>query len=338
MKILILGVNGFIGHNLLNRALKDTDWQIYGIDIGSDRLGNLINNPRFHFIKGDITVNGKWVERHIKRSDVVIPLVAIATPSVYIKNPVRIFELDFEENVKVIRQCVKYKKRLIFPSTSEVYGMCPDKEFDEDTSNLVLGPIKNHRWIYSCCKQLLDRIIWAYGIEKDLKFTIIRPYNWIGPKLDSMHSDKEGSPRVITQFMSALIDGTPIYLVNGGRQRRSFTDVEDGIDCLVRIIKDDRKNCDKQIFNIGNPQNDISIKGLACKMRSIFLKSSVLKKRKKISDIVEISGDDFYGKGYQDVKFRIPSIKRAEKLLGWKPKISLDATLKKTIKFYLADE
>ena len=77
--------------------------------------------------------------------------------------PLRVFELDFEENLRVVRQSVKYNRRVIFPSTSEVYGMSPDTPFNEETSHLVLGPICKQRWIYSCAKQLLDRVIWAYG-------------------------------------------------------------------------------------------------------------------------------------------------------------------------------
>ena len=99
------------------------------------------------------------------------------------RNPLRVFELDFEENLKIIRDCVKYNKRIIFPSTSEVYGMCTDKNFDEDSSNPVVGPINKQRWIYSVSKQLLDRVIWAYGDKNGLKFTLFRPFNWMGPRL-----------------------------------------------------------------------------------------------------------------------------------------------------------
>src|SRR5438132_1471144 len=83
--------------------------------------------------------------------------------------------------LKLVRYCVKYNKRVIFPSTSEVYGMCQDQYFDEDTSNLVVGPINKQRWIYSVSKQLLDRVIWAYG-AKGLNFTLFRPFNWMGPR------------------------------------------------------------------------------------------------------------------------------------------------------------
>ncbi|MFH1091537.1 MAG: bifunctional UDP-4-keto-pentose/UDP-xylose synthase, partial [Pseudomonadota bacterium] len=233
MKVLILGVNGFIGNALVKRILNATSWEVYGMDLAANKLKHSINNPRFHFVEGDISINKEWIEYHIKKSDVVIPLVAIATPAVYVTKPLEVFILDFEENLAVIRQCLKYGKRVIFPSSSEVYGMCQDDEFIEDESSYVLGPIHKQRWIYSCSKQLLDRVIWAYGERGDLQFTLIRPFNWIGPMLDDIEAAKEGSSRVVTQFINNLYRREPIKLVDGGHQTRCFTWVEDGVDCLM---------------------------------------------------------------------------------------------------------
>ncbi len=126
-RVLILGVNGFIGNHLTERLLQDDNYEIYGLDIGSDAISRFLDCPRFHFVEGDISIHSEWIEYHIKKCDVVLPLVAIATPIEYTRNPLRVFELDFEENLKIIRDCVKYNKRIIFPSTSEVYGMCTDK-------------------------------------------------------------------------------------------------------------------------------------------------------------------------------------------------------------------
>ena len=195
----------------------------------------------------------------------VLPLVAIATPAVYVREPLAVFELDFEENLRIVKQAVRYGKRVVFPSTSEVYGMCPDAEFDEDSSPLVYGPISKQRWIYSCSKQLLDRVIWAYG-TKGLQFTLFRPFNWFGPHLDDIDSPKEGSSRVLTQFLHNILYGEPIKLVDGGTQRRSFTYISDGIDCLMKILENRGGAADGGIFNIGNPANDLSIRELAQRM------------------------------------------------------------------------
>ena len=116
-KLLILGVNGFIGHHLSEAVIRETDWDVYGMDLDCDRLANVLDHPRFHFFEGDITINREWVEYHIRKCDTVLPLVAIATPATYISDPLRVFELDFEANLPLIRQCVKHHKRVVFPST-----------------------------------------------------------------------------------------------------------------------------------------------------------------------------------------------------------------------------
>lgn len=336
MKILILGVNGFIGNALAARILRDTDWEVFGMDIREDKLDLCQGNTRFHFVEGDISINREWIEYHVKKCDVVMPLVAIATPATYVREPLKVFNLDFEENLNIVRLCVKYGKRLLFPSTSEVYGMCTDKEFNEDESNLVLGPIRMQRWIYSASKQLLDRVIWAYGFQKNLKFTLFRPFNWIGPKLDELTSDpeKEGSSRVVTQFISSLFLGEPIRLVDGGLQRRCFTYIDDGIDCLIKIIENKDGRLNGEIFNIGNPNNEATIKDLAYKLKALFVEHSSAKNLNRSSEIIEVYSKEFYGEGYQDINFRVPSVKKAKDLIGWEPKVDLDTALKKTLAYY----
>jgi nucleoside-diphosphate-sugar epimerase len=236
-----------------------------------------------------------------------------------------------------VRLCVKYEKRLVFPSTSEVYGMCTDKEFNEDESVLMLGPIRMQRWIYSSSKQLLDRVIWAYGFQHGLKFTLFRPFNWIGPKLDELitDSEKEGSSRVVTQFISNLFLGEPIKLVDGGLQRRCFTYIDDGIDCLMKIIENKDGKYNGEIFNIGNPNNEATIKDLAYKLKEMYVNHPSTKNITKHSEIVEMFSKDYYGEGYQDIDFRVPSIKKAKTIIGWEPKVDLDTALRKTLEYYL---
>lgn len=338
MKVLILGVNGFIGNALTRRILTTTDWEVYGLDMSDNKLEHSLGDPRFHFLEGDITINKEWIEYNIKKCDVVLPLVAIATPVTYVKDPLRVFELDFEENLKIIRMCVKYKKRVIFPSTSEVYGMSPDAEFDEENSPLMLGPICKERWIYSCAKQMLDRVIYAYGEHEGLRYSLFRPFNWIGPKLDSIHTAKEGSSRVLTQFLYNILADEPIHLVDGGNQRRSFTFIEDGIDCLMKIIENKDGCADGGIFNIGNPGNDLSVKELAHKLRDLIATYPAYKEKAEKCRIEEITSDQFYGKGYQDMLTRVPSVRRAKEKLGWEPVTGIDEALKKTLDFYLVEE
>lgn len=335
-RVLILGVNGFIGNHLSERLLRDGNYEVYGLDIGSDAIERLKSNPDFHFVEGDISIHTEWIEYHIKKCDVVLPLVAIATPIEYTRNPLRVFELDFEENLKLVRYCVKYGKRVIFPSTSEVYGMCSDASFDEDRSNLVVGPINKQRWIYSVSKQLLDRVIWAYG-QKGLRFTLFRPFNWMGPRLDRLDSARIGSSRAITQLILHLVEGTPIRLVDGGAQKRCFTDVDDGIEALARIVDNDGGRCDGQIVNIGNPDNEASIRELGEELLRQFETHPLRAHFPPFAGFREVESRSFYGDGYQDVAHRKPSIDNARRLLDWEPKVHMRETIAKTLDFFLRE-
>jgi len=334
-RVLILGVNGFIGNHLTERLLQDDNFEVYGLDIGSDAISRFLDQPRFHFVEGDISIHSEWIEYHIKKCDVVLPLVAIATPIEYTRNPLRVFELDFEENLKIIRDCVKYKKRIIFPSTSEVYGMCTDQHFDEDHSNLVVGPINKQRWIYSVSKQLLDRVIWAYGEKEGLRFTLFRPFNWMGPRLDNLNAARIGSSRAITQLILNLVEGSPIKLIDGGAQKRCFTDIRDGIEALFRIIENKQNNCDGQIVNIGNPENEASIKELAERLLASFERHPLRSNFPPFAGFREVESSSYYGKGYQDVEHRKPSIKNARRLLDWTPTVAMDTTIDNTLDFFL---
>jgi len=335
LRVLILGVNGFIGNSLTEQILKQKDWEVFGMDMACDKLEPCLGQNRFHFVEGDITINREWIEYHVRKCDTVLPLVAIATPATYVQDPLRVFELDFEANLEIVRKCVRYKKRVIFPSTSEVYGMSGDKEFNEETSNLVLGPINKMRWIYSCSKQLLDRVISAYGQQQGLRYTLFRPFNWIGPKLDNILEPKEGSSRVLTQFIGNILRGQEIRLVDGGAQRRSFTYIDDGIDALLRIIENRNGCADGRIFNLGNPANDVSVKELAETLVALVKTYPQYASLAEQTKLITVSSGDYYGKGYQDVLTRVPSIKNAEQYLGWKPTTDLKTALRKTLDYHL---
>ncbi len=336
-RVLILGVNGFIGNALTERLLQDGNYEVHGMDINSDAIQRLMKQADFHFHEGDISIHSEWIEYHIKKCDVILPLVAIATPIEYTRNPIRVFELDFEENLRIVRHCVKYGKRIIFPSTSEVYGMCDDPDFDEDNSRLILGPINKQRWIYSCSKQLLDRVIWAYGKSHGLKFTLFRPFNWMGPRLDSLNSARIGSSRAITQLILNLVEGTPIQLIDGGAQKRCFTHVTDGVECLFRVIENKNNVCDGQIINIGNPDNEASIKELAEYLTELFEAHELRSHFPPLAGMIKLESHAYYGEGYQDVQHRKPSIRNAKRLLDWQPVVTTKESVSKTLDYFLQD-
>ncbi|MEO8740379.1 MAG: bifunctional UDP-4-keto-pentose/UDP-xylose synthase [Casimicrobiaceae bacterium] len=327
-RILILGVNGFIGHHLSRRILEATDWEVYGMDMQTERITELLSEKRFHFFEGDITINREWIEYHVKKCDTVLPLVAIATPATYVREPLRVFELDFEANLPIVRACVRYKKRVVFPSTSEVYGMSRDEEFDSEASDLVLGPINKPRWIYACAKQLMDRVIHAYGMQEGLDYTLFRPFNWIGAGLDSINTAKEGSSRVITQFLGHIVRGETIKLVDGGTQKRAFTYIDDGIAALLKIIANEQGIASGKIYNIGNPTNNFSVKEVAQMMLDLALTYPEYRDSAKQVRLLETTADAYYGTGYQDVQNRVPKITNTSADLDWKPVVPMDAALK----------
>ena len=336
-KVLILGINGFIGHHLSKRILETTDWDVYGMDMQSNRISGVLDNPaykdRMHFFEGDITINKEWVEYHVKKCDVILPLVAIATPSTYVKEPLKVFELDFEANLPIVRSAAKYTKHLIFPSTSEVYGMSEDAEFDPEASHLVYGPINKPRWIYACAKQLMDRVIWGYGME-GLNFTLFRPFNWIGSGLDSIHTPKEGSSRVVTQFFGHIVRGENISLVDGGAQKRAFTYIDDGVDALIRIIDNKDGIASGKIYNIGNPVNNYSIRELATMMLTLAADYPEYAESAKKVQLLETTSGQYYGAGYQDVQNRVPKITNTCAELGWAPKTMMAETLRNIFDAY----
>jgi nucleoside-diphosphate-sugar epimerase len=326
--ILILGVNGFIGNALARKILHTyPHWHLEGIDLEDDRILDLVGNSGFSFRKGDVLKDTQWIKEAVERADIVFPLVAIAHPAMYVEDPLRVFSLDFESNLEIVRYCVQGKKWLIFPSTSEVYGMSPDEEVCEESSFFVQGPISKDRWIYSCSKQLLDRVIHAYGWQEGLRYSLFRPFNWIGPQLDRVGDMRA---RVVTRFLTLLLQGKNLTLVGGGQQRRSFTDIDDGIEGLMAILANPKESVG-QIFNLGNPKNDVSIKTMALTLLECVHSHPCCPKSLLKLSVEDIQADDLYGSCYQDVSHRVPSIRKAREQLGWKPQIGLRESLEKIV-------
>ena len=253
MRILLLGANGFIGSHLTEKILDASDDEVVAFDIKGDNLECFSGRERFSFRRGDIFEDDAWLEEQVAACDVVLPFAGVAKPAYYLSHPLWTFELDFEQNLKIVRLCVKHGKRVVFPSTSEVYGLSSDNLLLEDESPLIVGPIGRMRWIYSCGKQMLDRVIAAYGQERGLRYTIFRPFNWVGPRLDTLEDARERRARSITQIVHDILYRGTVTLVGGGEQRRSFTWIGDGTDALAAILRNEGGRADGQIFNIGNP-------------------------------------------------------------------------------------
>lgn len=345
MKILMLGAGGFIGANLTERLVKDGVHQVTALDIEREKLDDTAGPLGFHYIDFDIRNNEDELERLTAEHDLVVDLVAMANPSLYVSNPIDVFKLNFTENLKIAEFCVKHQKRIVQFSTCEVYGITAARAFgkdskdypmpfSEDETPLIMGPIRNHRWIYASAKQLLERVLHAYGIEQGLNYSIIRPFNFIGPRIDYLPSEQTGNPRVFSHFMNALLYGTPMKLVDGGTNFRAYTYIDDAVDCIVKIIDNPGGVCDREIFNIGTPENEITIKYMAQRMREIF-DEKFRQPGDPDPEIIDVSSEEFYGKGYEDCDRRIPNVDKARRLLGWDSKHDFDSVLYHTMKYFV---
>jgi UDP-apiose/xylose synthase len=350
MKVLSLGAGGFIGTHLTHRLLSEGH-QVVGVDIYDDKLQDILDHPGLQFIQQDIRQLSWDLDPLVKDADVVIDLIAYANPGLYVKMPLEVFRLNFTENLKIAEACLKYKKRLVQFSTCEVYGRTvstvlngdlPNGDdprhaiFSEDSSVFILGPVEKHRWIYACAKQLLERVIHAYGLEHDFNYTIIRPFNFIGPKIDYLLNETDGIPRVFSFFMEALISGTTMKLVDGGHQRRCYTYIDDAVECIYRIVENRAGVCDREIFNIGTPVNEVSIRQLAELMQEIYVEK-YWDQKSPLPAIVDVAAEQFYGKGYEDSDRRIPDITKARTLLGWEPRWAMRDLLETTMRYYITD-
>ncbi len=340
-KIALLGCGGFIGSHCLDAFLADPRTEVEGWDWSAGKIAPHLGRPNFRFHAGDIYAQPD-LARRFAECDVVISLAAICNPSQYNTRGVDVIESNFIQARKIADLCAETGKWLIQFSTSEVYGQTlahwtgeddprPDLyEMDEEATPLILGPISSQRWSYACAKQLLERYIYALHKEKGLAFTLVRPFNFLGPRMDFLPGrEGEGLPRVLACFTSALLDRRPLPLVDGGAARRTFLAVEEAVGALARMLE--RPGAARnQIFNLGHPGNETTIRGLAEMMRSAA--AGLTGDEAYLSLPLEsVSAMDFYGEGYADSDRRMPRIGKAMRLLEWEPREGLPSILRRTL-------
>jgi UDP-apiose/xylose synthase len=353
-QVCLLGAGGFIGSHLVEWLLENSDVEVIGTDINHAKIRHLLDEPRFTYYNSDLQHDRELTQRLIDSSDVVVDLVAIANPLVYTKDPLHVFELDFLENLRVAQECATRGTRLIQFSTCEVYGptwlslvpegLIPpeamataDITMSEDTTSLISGPVTKTRWIYAASKHLLERAIHAYGLSSGLDYTIVRPFNWVGPRFDDLPTDRgDDSPRMFAHFMDALLHGTPISLVDGGRAQRTFIYIDDAAEAVGRMILDDTGRTSRQIFNIGNPANEINVEGFANIMLERY-RERHWDGIAPLPELVDVTAREFFGEGYEDCDRRIPDVRKARELLDWEPRWSLDDLITSTMDAYVSE-
>jgi UDP-apiose/xylose synthase len=339
--VIIVGCGGFIGSHLAEQLLDDGRFEVLGFDVSDAKCAHLFEFSNFRFIRChlDAGTTHAVLEPLIDEVDAIFSLAAVCNPSQYISDPVTTIRSNFIDAFPLIDLCTRKRKWLIHASTCEVYGRTVASylagndysdpglfEQREDETPMVMGPTLNQRWSYAAAKALMERYVYANHTQYGLPFTIFRPYNWFGPRMDFIPGrDGEGLPRVLACFMHALLDDRPLQLVDGGKAYRTVTYIGDGIDALTRMLEvpDEAKN---KTFNIGNRDNEIRIHELALLMRDIYAEITG-DSRYRSHPIENIGSQVFYGPGYEDCDRRLPDISRAVRLLGWKPKVPLRETL-----------
>jgi UDP-apiose/xylose synthase len=331
LRIAILGAGGFIGSHLVEHLISAGQHRIIGVDIADDKLSG-ISAPSFVFHRADVRHAADLIDEVVRTADLVVDLVAYANPSIYVTSPLEVFELNFMQNLEIAKRCIKYGKRLIQYSSAEVYGKAAaGTAFSEDRTDAVFGPVQKQRWIYATAKMLLERVLYAHGVTGDLEYTIVRPFNFIGSRIDYLvPANAIGGPRVFPHFMSALLTGGPIRLVDGGYVQRAFLHIDDA-NLAFQALLDHPVETRNEIYNVGNPANDATVRQVALLMMELYeeLTGSVPR-----SELVEISGEEFYGPGYEDATRLPPDISKLRSL-GWTPRYDLRATLRDAMIYYL---
>lgn len=329
--VAVVGCGGFIGSHLLDAILCRTKWRVFAVDLEFYRVQQHLKNDRCEFMSADIS--DRSVARKIAAFPVVVNLAAICTPSRYMAEAAEVIRSNYNHPAVLAEECAKTGSWLIHFSTSEVYGRTTADSgvLLEDETPLTFGPVTASRWSYATAKLLTERFI--AGLE-NLKWTVVRPFNFVGPFMDYMPGvDGEGIPRVLANFSSALVRGESLKLVNGGVAKRTFTSVFDAVDFVFAVLAAGSKAY-SQAFNVGNPDNEVSIAELAEKMRQIYAEIQNV----SVDDLPEpefVSGEDYYGTGYEDSERRMPSVEKAEKILGFRATTPLDVVLKESLDWFV---
>lgn len=339
MKIAVLGAGGFIGSHLVEDLLINSDHDVVGIDCEAGKLAEVLaplSNPtkaRWTFHDADIRESKELLTTVIRNADVVVDLIAHANPSIYVTRPLDVFELNFMQNLAIARTCIAEQKWLIQYSSAEVYGKARSGPYTEDESDSVFGPVGKQRWIYAVGKQLLERVLCAHGDAGELRYTIVRPFNFLGSRIDYLvPSGATGGPRVFPHFMSALLTGGPIRLVDGGHARRAFLHIDDAT-AAFRTLLSQPERARNQIFNVGNPESEITMLELAKMMIELFEELTGVAPSSRVE---AMSGEEFYGEGYEDGDRERPSIVKMRGL-GWMPYHGLRETVRDAMIYYLRE-
>lgn len=325
-KVLITGVAGFVGSHLTDRCL-DEGWSVLGIDDLSsglqENLNKALSSKQFKFLKTDLFKSSavkkvdKWLKNlGISKLNAVVDLTARKIPRY--GGRLETILVNFRTTETACELARIYRSKIIFASTSDVYGLSSKLPFKEN-EEVIFGSSDVARWAYGSSKYLGEQMVWGYHEEHGLPMVILRIFGVYGPR---QVGGWKGN--AVSAFFEQAIK-EKVYEIHGdGRQRRTFLYIDDLINGLTVAIKNDDIN--GEVINLGS-QEEISMNDLAHKIHRL-----VRPKEKFSTTFVDYKS--FTGKKYQDVMIKIPDITAVDKKLNWRPSVSLDDGLKLTANWY----
>ena len=306
MKILITGGAGFVGSHLADKLINQGHEITVIDDLSTGRYSNvehLEGTPNFRLII-DTVLNQDLMEELIRESDRVFHMASAVGVRLIMEQPVKTIETIFHGTDVVLKYCSRYRKRVLIPSTSEVYGKGASIPFREE-DDLLTGATDKHRWAYACAKTLDEFLALAHWKETRLPVVVVRLFNTVGPRQTGQYG------MVVPRFVHSAVRNEPITVFGDGTQQRCFGHVLDVVEGLSKLLESPQ--CFGQVINLGNDE-EVSILGLAEK--AIELSGSK-------SEIRFIPYEEAYGDGFEDMRRRVPGLDKAKKLIGYQPTRSL---------------
>lgn len=317
MKILVTGGAGFIGSHLVDTLLKRGD-EVFVIDnLSTGKIVNLqhqLVNPRFHFVN-DTILNESLMDRLVAQVDLIYHLAAVVGVKYVVQDPLGAIYTNVRGTEVVLGAAFRHWKKVVLASSSEIYGKSDKVPFHEEDDRL-LGPTSIPRWSYSMAKAMDELYAYAYH-AKGLPVAIVRYFNAYGPRLD-----ERGYSSVVANFIRQALAREPLTVHGDGSQTRCFTYVDDTV--RGTLLAGEVKAGEGQAFNIGN-NRETSILQLARLIKQLT---------RSDSKIIFVPYESYYGEGFEDTRRRVPSIERARKVLGFKPRVDLPEGLRRTITWW----
>ncbi|HXT16812.1 MAG TPA: NAD-dependent epimerase/dehydratase family protein [Gemmatimonadaceae bacterium] len=318
---LITGGAGFIGSSLADALLQHGHRVLVIDDLSTGRLENIAHlkdHPSFHFARSSID-NELVLDRLASESDIIVHLAAAVGVRLIVEQPVRTIETNIMGTEAVLKAAMRYGARVLIASTSEVYGKGTQFPFTE-CDDVLLGSTDKSRWAYAASKMIDEFLGLAYFREYNLPVVPIRFFNTIGPRQSGEYG------MVVPRLLRQAIAREPLTVFGDGRQQRCFCSVDDVVDAIQLLAE--HPAAPGQVFNVGNPYEEISILELAERIRALTGSGS---------EITFVPYAKAYAPGFEDMDRRVPNIARLEALAGWRPRRSLDETLRSIHGWMLAE-